>query len=259
MRIFGRFLYALLAVGLFLLTFTYSIDLTANRFYNEVFGESLTNKDSTLPEFYYFYTSIPDFHQINPIISINQQNYQIRGYEVATANVNDDNEIVIEESIYWIVYSETEDLSKLSAVTVFENQTENSLSINLVRFKTLNLLNGVNSEGNVYISKNLFLNNNFDKISLTDKSDNTIIIDDFTVNENDFIIKKSMESFFQVNNRIPEELDLDEFDNKIGIRIIHLNQDQILDPSILIKGMTIYFVSLILVTYLVFFRKRKYD
>jgi hypothetical protein len=68
-----------------------------------------------------------------------------------------------------------------------------------------------------------------------------------------------MESFFQVNNRIPEELDLDEFDNKIGIRIIHLNQDQILDPSILIKGMTIYFVSLILVTYLVFFRKRKYD
>ncbi|MGD9761111.1 MAG: hypothetical protein AB7U52_01585 [Candidatus Izemoplasmatales bacterium] len=260
MRIFGRFLYALLAVGLFLLVFTYTIDLTANRYYEEVFGTSLTDEDSTLPEFYYFYTSIPDFHKSEPIIIIDQDDYQIRGYEIARAEVNEENIVEVIESVYIVVYSKTQDLSLLDRIKLVNEDNSLSEELYLIRFKTLNILNAVNEQGYVYIPKELFLDNNFGKISIVDAGDNTIIESDFNLFESDFTIKQNLEEFFADHGKLPDEDDIGYLSSEfIGIKTIHVDGENALNGGTVLLGLGIYFIILIIATYLIFFRRRKYE
>lgn len=260
MRIFGRFLYALMAVGIFLLVFTYSIDITANRFYEEVFGASLTDDTDDVPDFYYFYTSIPDYHKSDPIISIDQDGYQIRGYEVVTADINEEEQLKISEYIYIIVYSDTEDLSLISEINLIEAVTEETFIIPLTKFKTLNILNGVNDKGQVYIPKELFLDNDFDKINLVGKDESVITESALDILDSDFTIKQNLESFYQEYDELPnEETIVDITDNNISIRIIHLDEENRLDGSVLMVNLAVYFVVLAIATYLIFFRRRKYE
>lgn len=261
MRIFGRFLYALLSVGLFLLTYTYAIDLTANKFYEEVFGTSLTNQDSQLPDFYYFYTSIPDFHKKTPIISIDIDGYQIRGYEVAKTKINNNNELEVTEAIYLIVYSDNQDLSKLTHIQIYNsNNTEERKSISLTRFKTLNILNGVNDSQTIYLQKDLFLSYNFDKMSLVNTEGIVVSDSEFSISNSQFTIKDVLTDFYDENNKIPEKDNINELStHDIGMKIIHLTENNKLDGNIMLIAMAIYFVILILATYLIFFKKRKYE
>ena len=260
MRIFGRFLYALLAVGLFLLVFTYSIDITANRFYEEVFGASLTDDSDDVPDFYYFYTSIPDYHKSDPVISIDQDGYQIRGYEVAQAEINDQEQLEITESIYIIVYSDTKDLSLLNELRLIEADTLNEFIIPLTKFKTLNILNGVNDKGQVYIPKELFLDNDFDKINLVGKDEGIIIESALNIDSSDFTIKQNLEAFYQQYEALPSEETINNLqDENISIKIIHLDEDNQLNGSILMVNLAMYFIALALATYLIFFRRRKYE
>ena len=258
MRVFGRFLYALLAVGLFLLVFTYSIDLTANKFYEEVFGTSLVDEDSTLPEFYYFYTSIPDFHKADPIISVDKNGYIIRGYEIAQAKIEND-ELIVSEYVYIIVYSSDQDLSKVDKIKLLSD-SELMSEFYLTRFKTLNILNGVNETGNVYLEKSFFLDANISAIELISDSQQILLSELYSVEETSFTIKENLETFYQEYKRVPlgEDLDLLEDDN-IGIKIVHTNEENKLDGSILLVGMVGYFLVLIITTYLIFFRKGKYS
>lgn len=260
MRIFGRFLYALLAVGLFLLVFTYSIDITANRFYEEVFGASLTDETDDVPDFYYFYTSIPDYHKSEPIISIDQEGYQIRGYEVARAEINEQQQLEITESIYIIVYSDTKDLSLLSELSLIEADTQNEFIIPLTKFKTLNILNGVNDKGQVYIPKELFFDNNFDEINLVGKDESIIIESALSIEDTDFTIKQNLEDFYEQYEALPTEETIDNLqDDSISIKIIHLDEENQLNGSVLMVNLAMYFIALALATYLIFFRRRKYE
>lgn len=260
MRIFGRFLYALLAVGLFLLVFTYSIDITANRFYEEVFGASLTDETDDVPDFYYFYTSIPDYHKSEPIISIDQEGYQIRGYEVARAEINEQQQLEITESIYIIVYSDTKDLSLLSELSLIEADTQNEFIIPLTKFKTLNILNGVNDKGQVYIPKELFFDNNFDEINLVGKDESIIIESALSIEDTDFTIKQNLEDFYEQYEALPTEETIDNLqDDNISIKIIHLDEENQLNGSVLMVNLAMYFIALALATYLIFFRRRKYE
>jgi len=260
MRIFGRVLYALLAVGIFLLIFTHSIDLTANRYYEEVFGTSLTDTDSDLPEFYYFYTSIPDFHKNTPIISVDYDGYIIRGYEVARVSVNNDSELEVTESVYIIVYSPTKDLSVINNLSFTNESDTESFDIPLVRFKTLNLLNGVDERGFIYLPKDLFLSADFDTIKLVNKVEETVVDTQLNIDETDFTIKSNLEYFYTLYNKIPDEEDIDKLNaDNIGLKVIHIDENTQLDSSIVLISMAIYFVILIVSTYLIFFRRRKYD
>ncbi|MDY0317950.1 MAG: hypothetical protein RBQ64_05155 [Candidatus Izemoplasmatales bacterium] len=260
MRIFGRFLYALLAVGLFLLVFTYSIDITANRFYEEVFGASLTDETDDVPDFYYFYTSIPDYHKSDPIISIDEEGYQIRGYEVARAEINEQQQLEITESIYIIVYSDTKDLSLLSELSLIEADTQNEFIIPLTKFKTLNILNGVNDKGQVYIPKELFFDNNFDEINLVGKDESIIIESALSIDDSDFTIKQNLEDFYNQYEALPTEETIDNLqDDSISIKIIHLDEENQLNGSVLMVNLAMYFIALALATYLIFFRRRKYE
>ncbi len=261
MRIFSRFLYALLAVGVFLWVFTYSVDMTANRYYEQVFGASLTDNDSPLPEFYYFYTSIPDFHKSDPIISINIDGYVIHGYEVAQARINNDNELEVTDSIYFIVYSDTKDLSKVDRVWLSSPTVTEQAEFLLTRFKTLNILNGINDIGRVYLPKEMFLEYNFNHLQLIDFSGEVLTEATFEISEENFTIKENLEIFYQSEEKIPEKEDMADLrDENIGIKLIHIEEGtQQLDGSIMLVNMAVYFVVLIITTYIVFFRRKKYE
>ncbi|OQX93679.1 MAG: hypothetical protein B6I17_01905 [Tenericutes bacterium 4572_104] len=257
MRVFGRFLYALIAVGFFLLSFTYSRDLMLTKYLNDVFGTSLVDENSDLPKFYYFYSSIPDYYKSDPIIAIENNGYDIYGYEVARANIDANNNLVITESVYLIVYSSTEDLSQVDYLYL-ENQTNNATQeISLQRFKTLNLINGINDEGRVYLAKDLFLDDNYNTINLVNKDGELLVSTNFGISDSDFTIKTFIETFYTQNNRLPEVSDFESLTNNN----IFPNKPHIADDYayIFYIAMGIYFTLLILSTYLIFFKKRRKD
>lgn len=255
MRIFGRILYATLVVGFFLLAFTYSRDLMTERYLDEVFEPSLTDPNSIYPKYYYFYSSIPDYHHSEEIFWIESNGYEIVGYEIAQVSIVNDTYVDVTESIYLIVYSDTEDLSQVDSLYLENQDTGESTLIYLQRFQTMNLINGVNETGYVYLDKDLFLDENIDRITLTDKNENKLVDEPFTANEEDFVIKEYMESFYDENNTLP---DIDDFSDMATFNI-YPNQTHIADDYVHIFyiAMGIYFVALILATYLIFFRKRK--
>jgi hypothetical protein len=257
MRIFGRFLYALLAVGFFLLAFTYSQDLMRNKYLEDVFGLSLTDESSPFPKYYYFYTSIPDYHKSDPVIEIDVDGYEIRGYEVLKTEINNDNELETTEFIYIIVYSDYQDLSKISHLSLIDSITEDTQDINLTRFKTLNILNGVNPEGTVYLAKDLFLSSDFDTINLINHDLDLVFESAFSIEDSNFTIKQNIVEYYQENNELPGVDEIDQLsDGNIFPNKPHIATDY---AYIFWIGMGVYFTILIFMTYIIFFRKRKYS
>ena len=255
MRVFGRVLYAVLAVGFFLLAFTYSRDLMLSRYIEDVFGESLTDTSSELPKYYYFYSSIPDYHNDEPVIEIIAEGYEIYGYEVAKVSIDNNNELVVNEYIYLLIYSETQDLSVIDYFYLGNQTNEETLEINLLRFKTLYLLNGVNDLGTVYLSKEDIIDGNFDQIYLVDEDDTNIMNTSFTIDESNFIIKEYMEAFYNENGILPDIGDVSD----MASNNIYPNQTHVADDYVHIFYivMGIYFAILIVVTYLIYFKKTK--
>lgn len=256
MRVFTRVLYAIFVVGVFLWVYKYSIDRIEEKYWRESFGASLVDENSELPEFYYFYTSIPDYHKTDPIVNIDVDGYQIRGYEVATTEILEDQTIEINDYIYFIVYSPNQDLSVVKNIVLTDG--ENEFNISLVQFKLLNILNGVNEEGMVYLEKSLFFESAFTTIKLTGLYGDVITESDFTIEETQFTVKAELENFYQEYNKFPSEEDINLLnEEKIGIQTIH--DDIELDGSILLLNMSLYFLGLIVFTFIIFFRKKKYD
>lgn len=255
MRVFGRFLYALIAVGFFLLAFTYSRDLMLTRYLEDVFGASLTDEDSPYPDYYYFYTSIPDYHKTDPIISIDVNGYEIRGYEVLLATATEDQGLYVEEAVYLLVYSDTEDLSQVNDIVLSIDGTETTHTINLQRFKTLYILNGINDQGMVYLLKDLWLEADYNRLILTNHQDESLLETEFSLSETDFTIKPFIENFYDSEGRLPNLDDLSAMqDNNIFPNRVNVADDYV---HIFYIAMAIYFAVLVLTTYLVFFRKRR--
>lgn len=254
MRVFGRILYALAAVGFFLLAFTYSKDLIQNKYLEDTFGASLTDESGEYPRFYYFYTSIPNYHNNDPILDIDSNGYEIVGYEVLQSNINYNNELETKESMYLIVYSDYQALSKVKYVHLENDINDEVLDINLQRFKFLNILNGVNDEGTIYIPKD-WLIDGYTRIKLIDSEENILVETTFNMTENDFIIKDFIETYFLNNNRLPN---IDDF-STIQNNNIFPNKPHIASgyEHIFYTAMGIYFSGLFISTYFIFFKKKK--
>jgi hypothetical protein len=255
MRVFGRFLYALLAVGLFLLAFTYSRDLMLTKYLNDVFAPSLTDENSDLPKFYYFYSSIPDYYKSDPIFAIENNGYDIYGYEVARADIDENNNLTVTEAVYIIVYSGTQDLSQVDYLYLENQSTEETQDISLQRFKTLNLINGINDKGTVYIDKDRFFDHQYDTINLTNKDGELLVSTSFSLNESDFTIKPFIETFYSEHGQLPTVDDFEGLtDNNIFPNKPHVADDYV---YIFYIAMGIYFTVLIVSTYFIFFKRRK--
>ncbi|MDY0023418.1 MAG: hypothetical protein RBR66_00660 [Candidatus Izemoplasmatales bacterium] len=250
MRVLVRILYAMLATGFFLLAL-----VMAEQAYFKPYADSLTDEASELPEFYYFYTSIPNYHKSEPIIKINENGYQIYGYEVALAKINDDNELEMFEAVYLVVYSDTQDLSTISNLELNNTTTDSFEEIRLVKLGNIRLFNGVNEENVVYIPKDLFLSDSFDKILLKDTEGNTIIESALTIDETDFTIKENIEAFFSDFGRLPIREDMDDFHTEnIYMQVNHPSRLK----SYLIY-LVPYFTILIVATFLIFFKRKRYE
>jgi hypothetical protein len=255
MRVFGRFLYALLAVGLFLLAFTYSKDLMLQKYLEDVFATSLVDDNSEYPKFYYFYSSIPNYYKSDPIISVNENGYEIMGYEVLQTNIDSDNNLITTESVYIIVYSDTKDLSLVDYLYLENQNNGDTVDISLQRFKTLNIINGINSQGYVYLAKDLFLSEDYNSINLLNKNGELLVSTNYSLTASDFTIKAFIESFFAENNRLPNVDDFEALtDNNIFPNKPHVADDY---AYIFYIAMGIYFTLLIVSTYFIFFKKRK--
>lgn len=263
MRIFGRFLYAMFAVGVFLLVWTYSIDLMRQNYYQDVFGESLVDEESDLPDFYYFYSSMPDYHKEDPVISLDQNDYQVRGYEIARTILDDNNNLEINEFLFLLVYSESHDLTDLDYIKFSDTSSEEELRVTLIMYYGLDIRVSIDDNMSYYlIPKELFLESDFDKLEVIDSNQNVLVSESaFSINETDFTIKENIENYFQNNQELPEEEDMDELDSDN----ISPRDTTVASNDYLIRGyihifwiaMGIYFTVLIFATYFIFFRKQK--
>lgn len=256
MRIFGRIMYATFMVGLFLLAFTYSRDLIRNTYLKEVFMEPVTNESSEYPKYHYFYTAVPDYHNTEALFTIQSDNYEISGYEIITTELDDSGNLTIEEFIYFIVYSDTEDLSVIDKVT-FENiESTKTVDVRLDRYQTLNILIGVNEDGYVYVPKALVLNeDNYNRIKLYDDNGLEITASEFSLDETQFVAKNFVQTFYDENNRLPVVEDFVGLtESQVLPNLTHVAEGY---GYIFTYAMIIYFAILIITTYLVFFRKKK--
>ncbi|XMB71604.1 hypothetical protein RJI07_05655 [Mycoplasmatota bacterium WC30] len=255
MRVFGRVLYAVVCVGFFLLAYTFSRDLMLSEYLKDVFAASLTDTESEYPKYYYFYTSIPDYHNDEPLFSIDSNGYEIMGYEVLISIINNNNEAELTEFVYVIVYSDNQDLSQVDYLYLENESNGVTLDIDLQRFKTLNILNGVNELGYVYLYKDPFFAEDFDKINLLDKNGNMLVDTDFSIEETDFIIKDFVEDFYANNGRLPLIGDIEGLPNNN----IFPNKPQVAEgyQHIFYTAMGIYFVITVFMTYIIFFWKKK--
>jgi hypothetical protein len=263
MKVFGRFLYALLAVGIFLWTFQYSImDMRAN-YYKDVFGGSLVDESSDLPDFYYFYATLPGYHKDDPIISIDQDGYEVRGYEVAITSFEED-VLMIEETILLIVYHEDpEQLSRVDKLLITSDDARDQIEIELGRYHNLDILVSMDPNTSYYLfdKEDIDFSLNYTNISLVDPNYNQIIESVFTLAEEDFTIKDKLQTFYYVNAELPNVETIYQLnDPSINVQDQEItNNSFVVDEYIYIMGMYlgIYLVVLIVATYFIFFKKRK--
>ncbi|MCF7924902.1 MAG: hypothetical protein K9L64_07360 [Candidatus Izimaplasma sp.] len=263
MRVFGRFLYAMFAVGVFLLAWTYSIDLMRQNYYQDVFGASLVDENSALPDYYYFYSSMPDYHKDDPVINVDQNGYQVRGYEIARTIFDEDDNLEINEFLFILVYSDSQNLSNLDYLVLSENTGDDELKIKLIRYYGLEIRVSIDDNMSYYlIPKELFLEADFDKLEVLDSSENALVsVSAFSIAETDFTIKDNIEDYYLANGELPTSEDMDE----LAADNIYPRDSSVASNDYLIKeyihifwiAMGIYFTVLIFATYFIFFRKQR--
>ena len=256
MRIFARILYSVFMVGLFLIVMTFPQEVMGNLYRENVFMEPITNEDSEYPRFYYFYTSIPNFQNDQALFYYENQGFEITAYEVLRAELDEFNTLTMTESIFFIVYSDTEDLSTLNHLHIYNEASTEYVDIELNKFRNLNILYGVNADLNVYVPKEDVLNEfDYNKISLVDDNDIERTNNDLILQEDQFITKEFIEGFYQDNNRLPTVSDISGLtDNHVFPNLTHVADEYSYIFTVSFVG---YFVILILSMYFIFFRKRK--
>lgn len=262
MRIFGRFLYAMLAVGIFLAALTYSISLMRQEYIEDVFGGSLNDESSELPDFYYFYSSLPDYHKKEPIVSIDESNYKIRFYEIARTEIEDE-VLTVNEYFFILIYHQDIDaLTNVDYLRISNGTVADRINISLIQYQQLDILVSVDQETTMYLIEKdrLDLTKQYNQIKLMDANNDALIESAFTLGENDFTIQNEIEMFYNENGRLPEADDLPLNDSDIAIQDQDIvNNFKVVDDYLYILGivMGIYFVLLIFSTYFIFFKKRK--
>lgn len=262
MRIFGRFLYAMLAVGVFLAALTYSISLMRQAYIDDVFGGSLVDESSELPEFYYFYSSLPDYHKKEPIVSVDESGYKVRIYEIARTEVEDE-ALLVDEYFFALVYNEDiDELYDVEYLRISNGTVADQVDISFIQYQELDILVSVDQATTMYLIEKdqLDLSKGYDELFLMNANNDVLIESAFTIDESDFTIKENLESFYDESERLPETDDFPLNDSDIAIQDQDIvNNFKVVDDYLHILGivMGIYFVLLIFSTYFIFFRKKK--
>ncbi len=244
MRIFGRVVYALLAVFTFWFVLDYARGAMTIQYFENEGAEAVELEDDI-----FFYGSARDYNQRTPLFVSSKEGYTVTIYEIADTSIISE-EIHIETYIYVILKSS--DLMNNTYYLRFSNGLE-SLDVELMKFRTLNIMMGLNDQKTEFgISKDIILGSNYTEVLLLDQYKNTIFTDSIELNQNDFILEDRLTIYYDENKILPLT-ELTDFD--IYPAFTHEMDAYI---NILWYSLITYLVVLILSTYLVFFAKKKY-
>jgi len=244
MKIFGRVVYALLAVFTFWFVLDYARgSMTIQYFENE--GAQAVELEDDI----FFYGSARDYNQRNALYESSNQGYTVSIYEIADASIKN-NDIQVDSYIY-IMLKSNDLLSNLYYLR-FTDGT-NHLDIEFMRFRTLNIMMGLNQAKTEFgVSKEVILDKEYSEVLLLDQYKNTIFTDTFELLADDFVIEDHLVTFYNDNEFLPLT-ELTDFN--IYPAFTH-EMDAYL--STLWVSLITYLVVLILSTYIVFFAKKKY-
>lgn len=246
-KVILRITYALFWAILFIFIYWYTRTLMGDKYIEKYGNESLQEAK----DYFFFYSRIPNYHKSEPIYTFSNEDFEIRLFETAQTPNDDINKLT--ESVFFMIHNKN-DVLKNKYILKLDNgltgEAYKQIEFNVVKYRTLDLFVAVNDEGQMIISKEDFLGD-YTKMSLL-KGETVLYTDTYTLSETDFTMKEKLESYYAANKRLPQ---------------LELKADYIFksNPSDLSEymyifwvGLAIYFVSLIVITYFVFFFRRKY-
>lgn len=244
MKIFGRVVYALLAVFTFWFVLDYARgSMTIQYFENE--GNEAVELDDDI----FFYGSARDYNQRTSLYETSLDGYSISMYEIADANITNDS-LAIDTYVYIMLKSN--DILSDKYYLRFSDGSE-TVDFEFMKFRTLNIMMVLNQELTEFgVSKEVILDNQYTNILLLDQYKNTIFTTPFEIQASDFIIEDRVTTYYNQNEILPltELIDFDIYPA--------FTHEMDAYMSTLWTSLIIYLVVLILSTYIVFFAKKKY-
>lgn len=157
------------------------------------------------PTYFFFYSSIPDFHCSIPLFSYDDAEYSVRLFEIGTVE-NHGSDILVNEYGYLMIHPKEGSTSEIYTIELLEGETLLS-DWSAIQYRNLNLLVGINDEGSIYIGREYF-QGAADRLILKNASGDILLDIGFTTGE--FVIKNAINEYFETENALPEGLALQE-------------------------------------------------
>ena len=248
MKILGRVAFALVVAILYLWVLDYTNGLMTTLYFDKYGTQALIE---TTPDYFFFYSSIPDYHKSEPIYRYDDQNYAIRFYEVATV---DETELGLEvgEYAYILIHDKTGTMAGNYTMVLTDDSQTDVASIEIVQFRSLDLYVGINAEFSVYINKSTLTTLPFARLSLLSSTEEVLLETTGSVESADFTIKQQLTDFFTENSTLPQ-LELQEAG-------VFRNNPHVMTEFeyIFWVGTGGYLSIVLLITYFLYFFRKRY-
>lgn len=264
MKILGRVLFALLCVILFIFTLNYSEQIRVSKYF-EKYGTEALEEAKDDPTAYRFFYGATGYHKNAPLYTVTNGEYTIYFYEVVTLEQNKKKEIKTNTYLYTIVTSKTKPLTKQDnqlllrfkdANIEVENETYDKSygDFSIVRFRNLELFVAVNEEIRIHISKDEFINKNFNLVELyfVDENRNfeNLLSRPIIIKEEDFTIEEKVLEYYG-------DLDTLVYSHNIFPKQVHVMKEYDYIFYIALGGVLVLIGVMTYFTYF-FRRERKY-
>lgn len=251
MKIVARVVYALVMVIFFLFTLNYAQELMTSLYFED-HGVPIL-EDETV-DYTFFYGSVPDYYKEEPMLSIDQNDYEFRIFEIAKLEqVN--GQYSFDPFLYVTLHSKVHIMDNGYKLIIrsqeidIDTGKQKEVSYNLVQFRQLNLYVGVNDLGEIYLTPSFIVEHDIEEIEIV-KENNVILTIDLTTHDFATSIDLSLNQFYETENKLPENNDLSS--EGIFQYHTHVMSDYV---HVFVIAMVIYFVLLVIATYFTFFFK----
>lgn len=260
MKIVGRVVYSLVMVIFFLFTFNYAQDLMTSLYFEDR-GIPILEADEV--DYTFFYGSVPNYYKDEPMLSIDQNDYELRIFEIAKLEQSNSN-YSFDPFLYITFHSKVHIMDGEYKLIVRSSEIDThtdkqkELSFNLVRFRQLNLFVGVNELGEIYLNPEFFIEHSIKEIEIV-KENIVLLTIDLLTHDFSTSIEVALHQFYETENKLPVNDDM--IDEGIFPYHTHVMSDYV---YVFVIAMVIYFVLLVIATYFTFFfkpyrRSRKTD
>jgi hypothetical protein len=245
LKFWGRLGYAVVVTLLFLWVLNFSSGLRMTMYVQKNGNAALAEEN---PTYFFFYSSVPDYHCSVPLFSFDDDAYSVRLFEIATIESTDP-EIVIEEYGYLMIHPKEGSTSEIYTIELLQGDTLLS-DWNAIQYRNLNLLVGINDEGSIYIGREYFKESAADRLIL--KNATGEILMDIEFSSEEFRINNAVDEYFEAEDALPEGLALQ--DESVFPAIPQIDQEFDYLFWVLTGG---YIGLVFIVTYFLFFFRKK--